>query len=92
VFLVAEALIAAGVTAGLDEETSRSLALQTILGAARMLVETADTPEHLRAQVTSPNGTTAAGIAVLEDAGLRAMFTDAVVAATRRSRELGQQH
>lgn len=89
VFLVAEALIDAGVLVGLPREVSVALATQTLLGAARLLVETADSPETLRAAVTSPGGTTAAGLRVLEAAGVRAAFLDAVAAATARSQELG---
>ena len=89
VFLVAEALIDAGVLVGLPREVSVALTTQTLLGAARLLVETGETPEVLRAQVTSPGGTTAAGLHVLESAGVRAAFLDAVQAATARSRELG---
>jgi pyrroline-5-carboxylate reductase len=90
VFLVAEALIEAGVLAGLDRQTSHNLAIQTLLGSARMLAESGQSPESLRAQVTSPGGTTAVGLHVLESAGLRAAFLDAVVAASARSKELGQ--
>lgn len=90
VFLVAEALIEAGVAAGLPAAVSEALALQTMLGAGRLLVEAGETPEALRAAVTSPGGTTAAGLRVLEDSGLRAAFAAAVAAATERSRELGQ--
>jgi pyrroline-5-carboxylate reductase len=89
VFLVAEALIDAGVLAGLPRDVSVALTTQTLLGAARMLVETGDTPEALRAMVTSPGGTTAAGLRELEAAGLRAALLEAVAAATERSRELG---
>jgi pyrroline-5-carboxylate reductase len=89
VFLVAEALIDAGVLAGLPRDTSATLATQTLLGAARLLTETGDGPEALRAAVTSPGGTTASGLRVLEQAGVRAAFLDAVMAATERSRELG---
>ena len=89
VFLVAEALIDAGVLVGLPRDLSTTLAVQTLLGAARLLAETGDTPEALRAAVTSPGGTTAAGLRALESAGVRAAFLDAVAAATERSRELG---
>ena len=63
---------------------------QTLLGAARLLDESPDGPEALRAAVTSPGGTTAAGLRALESDGVRAAFLDAVVAATERSRELGR--
>jgi pyrroline-5-carboxylate reductase len=89
VFLVVEALIEAGVLAGLPRPVSATLATQTVLGAARLLVESQDSPETLRAAVTSPGGTTAAGLRALEQAGVRAAFLDAVMAATERSRELG---
>jgi pyrroline-5-carboxylate reductase len=89
VFLVAEALIDAGVLVGLPRPASRELAVQTLLGAARLLSETGETPEALRAQVTSPGGTTAAGLRALEAGGVRSAVVDAVVAATERSRELG---
>ena len=87
-FLVAEALIEAGVLAGLPRETSSDLVIQTLLGSATLLAETRD-PEKLRAMVTSPGGTTAAGLRELERSGLRAAMLDAVTAATERSRELG---
>jgi pyrroline-5-carboxylate reductase len=89
VFLVAEAMIDAGVLAGLPRDISVSLALQTLLGAATLLAKGDDAPEALRAAVTSPGGTTAAGLRALEQHGLRAAFFDAVMAATERSRELG---
>ncbi len=90
VFLVAEALVDAGVLVGLDRATSATLARQTLVGAARLLDESGDLPEALRAAVTSPGGTTAAGVRVLEQRAVRAAFLDAVAAATERSRELGQ--
>ncbi|MGQ0830845.1 MAG: pyrroline-5-carboxylate reductase [Microthrixaceae bacterium] len=89
VFLVAEALIEAGVLAGLPREVSASLSIQTLLGAATLLAEGTSTPEALRAQVTSPGGTTAAGLRTLEQHGVRAAFLEAVAAATERSRQLG---
>jgi pyrroline-5-carboxylate reductase len=88
VFLVAEALIDAGVQAGLPRDVSSLLANQTLLGAARMLVETGQHPAELRNAVTSPGGTTAAGLHRLEAAALRAALADAVAAATDRSRQL----
>ena len=69
---------------------SQALSVQTLLGSATLLAEGDDGPEALRAAVTSPGGTTAAGLQVLEQRGLRAAFLDAVVAATERSRELGR--
>lgn len=89
VFLVAEAMVEAGVRVGLPRETSHLLAVQTILGAGRLLTQGTATPEELRAQVTSPGGTTAAGLQVLEERGLRGAFLDAIEAATARARELG---
>lgn len=89
VFLVAEALVEAGVLNGLDRATSTTLAVQTLLGSATLLAERDDDAAALRAAVTSPGGTTAAGLAVLERAGVRAALLDAVTAATRRSAELG---
>jgi pyrroline-5-carboxylate reductase len=90
VFLVAEAMIEAGVLVGLPRDVSTTLALATVAGAGRMLVESGRSPEVLRAEVTSPGGTTAAGLHQLELSGVRAAFLDAVVAATGRSIELGQ--
>ncbi|MEO5679058.1 MAG: pyrroline-5-carboxylate reductase [Acidimicrobiales bacterium] len=89
VFLVAEALIDAGVLVGLPRDVASTLAVQTLLGSARLLAEGGDGPEVLRAAVTSPGGTTAAGLAVLEDRAVRAAFLSAVRAATERSRALG---
>jgi pyrroline-5-carboxylate reductase len=90
VFLVAEALIDAGVGVGLDPEVSRTLAIGTLAGAARLLVETGENPVALRSQVTSPGGTTEAGVAKLEANGLRRAFDEAVTAATERSREMSR--
>jgi pyrroline-5-carboxylate reductase len=89
VFLVAEALIEGGVLAGLPRDVAHELAVATIAGAGRLLAETGETPEALRAQVTSPGGTTAAGLRALEAQGVRSAFLEAVAAATERSRQLG---
>jgi pyrroline-5-carboxylate reductase len=89
IFLVAEALIDAGVLAGLPRATSSALVVQTILGSARLLAESGDGPEGLRAAVTSPGGTTAAGLQVLEDRAVRGALMAAVQAATEQSRRLG---
>jgi pyrroline-5-carboxylate reductase len=90
VFLVAESLIEAGVLAGLPRELSRTLAVETILGSAKLLVETGERPEALRAAVTSPGGTTAAGLRALESRAVRSAFIEAVAAAVERSRNLGR--
>src|SRR4051794_23690603 len=89
VFLVAESLAEAGVLAGLPRDTAETLAYQTLLGAARLVQESDDGPAALKAAVTSPGGTTAAGLRELERHGVRAAFLDAVAAAAGRSRELG---
>ncbi len=89
VFRVVEVLSQAGVRAGLSLETSRMLARETVVGAGRLLAESEEQPETLRAQVTSPGGTTEAGLAVLEDHGIAQAFYDAVEAAAERSRQLG---
>ena len=90
-FLVAEAMIDAGVHAGLAREVSAALVRQLFVGSARLLAEGEDSAEALRANVTSPGGTTAAGLAVLERAAVRAALIDAVAAATERSRALGRE-
>ncbi len=89
IFLVAEALIEAGVHVGLPRPVSQALVTQTLLGSATLLAQGPDGPEALRAAVTSPGGTTAAGLAALESRAVRAAFLEAVAAATTRSRELG---
>jgi pyrroline-5-carboxylate reductase len=90
VFRVVEALASAGEAAGLPRETSRALARQTVIGAGRLLADSDEEPETLRAQVTSPGGTTEAGLAVLESGGLLEVFSNAVAAAAARSIALGE--
>jgi pyrroline-5-carboxylate reductase len=92
VFFLAEALIEAAVGVGLPRDVATELSVQTILGAARMLRETGRHPVELREDVTSPGGTTVAAMRVLERAGVRSAFLDAVRAATERSRELAEGH
>jgi pyrroline-5-carboxylate reductase len=90
VFLVGEALVEAGVLAGLPRDVSEALSIQTLLGSATLLATSDQGPEALRAAVTSPGGTTAAGLRVLEQHGVRSALLEAVAAATERSRELGR--
>ncbi|RMH77001.1 MAG: pyrroline-5-carboxylate reductase [Actinomyces sp.] len=90
VFLLAEALVAAGVAEGLDPAVADTLTRQTLLGAATLLSRTGEDPAVLRRNVTSPGGTTAAGLAVFEEADLRGLVARVVAAATARSRELGR--
>jgi pyrroline-5-carboxylate reductase len=87
-FLVAEALIESGVQMGLTREVSRTLVVETMLGSAKLLAETGEEPAVLRAMVTSPAGTTAAGVRALESRAVRSAFMEAVAAATERSRSL----
>jgi pyrroline-5-carboxylate reductase len=89
VFLLAEAMVDAGISEGLPADAARTLALQTILGAARMLTEDgAPDAAELRRRVTSPNGTTQAAIEAFEAGGLRALVASAIHAARERGREL----
>lgn len=88
VYLFIEALVDAGVKAGLTRDVARQLAAQTVYGAAKMVLETGDHPAKLKDDVTTPGGTTIAGLAVLERAGVRIALIDAVEAAAQRSREL----
>ncbi len=89
IFLVIEALSDAGVKVGLPRAVAQELAAQTVLGSAKLLIETKEHPGRLKDQVTSPGGTAIAGLHTLEGGGLRTTLMDAVEAATNRSRELG---
>jgi len=89
VFQIIEALADGGVHEGLPRDIALELAAQTVLGAAAMVLETGEHPGVLKDMVTSPAGTTVRGIHALEVQGLRAGMMNAVIAATRRSRELG---
>jgi pyrroline-5-carboxylate reductase len=89
-YLVVEALIEAGIHQGLSRDASHQLVVDTFEGSAAMLSATGESPEVLRAQVTSPGGTTAAGLRTLESHAVRAAFLDAVSAAAERSRQLGR--
>jgi pyrroline-5-carboxylate reductase len=89
VFTMIEALSDGGVLMGLPRDVATTLAAQTLMGAAKMVLETEQHPAVLRDQVASPGGTTIAGIAALERGGVRAALIDAVAAATRRASDLG---
>jgi len=89
-FLVAEALVAAGEKEGLSHEVADALVRQLLVGSGRLLQQTGEDPAELRRKVTSPNGVTAAAIATLESAGLRSALEETVRSAVNRSREMGQ--
>ena len=90
VAVVIESLADGGVKMGLDRVTAMTLATQTVLGAAKLLLETNLHPGALKDMVSSPGGTSIAGIAALEEGGIRTTFIKAVERATLRSRELGR--
>jgi pyrroline-5-carboxylate reductase len=87
-FLIIEALIDAGVKMGLPQELAAKLSAQTMLGAARLCLQSDKQPAQLREMVTSPGGTTAAGLKVLNEGKVHEIFISAVEAATKRSKEL----
>jgi pyrroline-5-carboxylate reductase len=89
VYVMIEALSDGGVRMGLSREVATALAAQTVFGAAKMVLETGSHPSVLKDAVTSPGGTTIAGLHALERGGLRASLIDAVEAATQRAKELG---
>ena len=90
IFLIVDALADAGVKMGLSRADARELASQTVLGSAKMLLETNLHPAELKDMVTSPGGTAIAGLHTLEKGGLRTTLINAVEAATLRSKELGE--
>ena len=89
-FYVVEAMVEAGVLLGLSRDVATTLAVQTVLGAGKMVAETGQHPSVLREQVSSPAGTTIAAIRVLDDHRVRAAFVTAMEAARDRSAELGR--
>ena len=92
VFIVIEALSDAGVKVGLSRHDANVLASQTVLGASKMVVQSGEHPIFLKDRVTSPGGTAISALHVMEKSGLRAIFMDAVEAATKRSKELGAKN
>ncbi len=92
IFLILEALADAGVKVGLSRRNAQRLAAQTVMGSAKLLLETDEHPGKLKDMVTSPGGTAIAGLHTLEQGGLRTTLINAVETATKRSRELGQKN
>jgi pyrroline-5-carboxylate reductase len=90
VYVIIEALSDGGVRMGLPRDMATALAAQTVFGSAKMVLETGHHPGTLKDMVTSPGGTTIAGLHALERGGLRAALMDAVEAATRRATELAK--
>ena len=90
IFLILEALADAGVKVGLARRVAQRLAAQTVMGSAKMLLETDEHPGKLKDMVTSPGGTAIAGLHTLEEGGLRTTLINAVETATKRARELGR--
>ena len=92
VFMIIEALSDAGVKVGLSRRQSQILAAQTVLGSAKLLIETGEHPGVLKDRVTSPGGTAIVGLHTLEEGGLRTTLINAVVAATERCKELAKKN
>lgn len=91
IFLILEALADAGVKVGLSRRNAQRLAAQTVMGSAKMLLETDEHPGRLKDMVTSPGGTAIAGLHTLEQGGLRTTLINAVETATKRAQELGRR-
>lgn len=91
IFTIIEALADGGVYEGLDRNTAKLLAAQTVLGAAKMVLEDGSHTAELKDMVTSPGGTTIRGLRVIEDRGVRIAMMDAVIEACERSKELGKK-
>jgi pyrroline-5-carboxylate reductase len=90
IFLILEALADAGVKVGLSRRDAQRLAAQTVMGSAKLLLDTDEHPGKLKDMVTSPGGTAIAGLHTLEEGGLRTTLINAVETATKRARELGR--
>ena len=90
IFLILEALADAGVKVGLSRRNAQRLAAQTVMGSAKLLLDTDEHPGKLKDMVTSPGGTAIAGLHTLEEGGLRTTLINAVETATKRARELGR--
>ena len=91
IFMIIEALADGGVHEGLDRKTAKLLAAQTVLGAAKMVLDNGTHTGELKDMVTSPGGTTIRGIRVMEERGVRVAMMNAVIAACERSKELGKK-
>ena len=90
IFTIVDAMADAGVKMGLSRKDSLFLSTQTVLGAAKLLMESGEHPGQLKDRVASPGGTAIAGIHTLEQGGLRTTLINAVESATNRSKELGE--
>jgi len=90
-YMVIDAMADAGVLNGLSREQSIKLAAQSMLGAAKMVLETGKHPDQLRDEVCSPGGTTIVGVKILEDLGMRSAMSNAVDGTIAKSREMSQE-